>query len=332
MLGFISQPIVLLALCSFTAVGSIVATTVMRARRLHSRTLKPLLAATGMGAGTLDSPRVAASDAQAEVLRAAWAADTELAQHEHLAITSVPSTYYDGDTPLFGRLVWSKGKNVTARERPGILLVHTAVGPSDLFLLWRAEALASYGYVVLIVDCFGDDCGRGWDPSWATHVRQALADDRSMLARRMRLAMETLSASPLVDVRRIAALGYCFGGRAVLDLLRTDPEGLRAVVSFHGLVDALPVAPGVASLRARVLLCHADADPYVPPEALSACLSQLSRLRAHWQLLSFGGGTLHGFTNPAQALNEKPQFAYDAHAARASWVAAKHFLEEALAI
>ena len=86
MLGFSSQPIVLLALCSFTAVGSIVATTVMRARRLHSRTLKPLLAATGMGAGTLDSPRVAASDAQAEVLRAAWAADTELAQHEHLAI------------------------------------------------------------------------------------------------------------------------------------------------------------------------------------------------------------------------------------------------------
>ncbi len=329
MLGISSQPIgALLALCSVTTVvGSIVATNALRARRSrHSRTLEPLLAATGMGAGTLESPRVAASDAQAEVLRTAWAADQELAQH--VAISAEACTYYDGDTALFGRLVWAEGKNVT--DRPGILLVHTAVGPSDLFLMWRAEALAIRGYVVLIVDCFGDDRGHGWEPAWATPVRQALTNNRLMLARRMRLAMESLAASPLVDAQRIAALGYCFGGRAVLDLMRTNPEGLRAVVSFHGILDAHPAAPGVHSIGARVLLCHADADPFVPPDALSACLGQLRELGAKWQLVSFGGGTLHGFTNPAQALNEKPQFAYDAHAARASWAAAKEFLEEAL--
>ena len=105
---------------------------------------------------------------------------------------------------------------------------------------------------------------------------------------------------------------------------------LLGVVSFHGILDAHPAPRGVTSLRARVLLCHADADPFVPPPALSACLGQLSELGARYQLLAFGGGTLHGFTNPAQALNERKEFDYDEHAARASWAAAKLFLEDAL--
>ena len=292
--------------------------------------------AVGMGAGTIASPRVAASDAQAEVLRAAWSADDELAAlaSRGRTIVNKACTYHDADLALHGRLVWTEDAE-SGTPRPGVLLVHTAVGPSDLFMLWRAEALASRGYVVLIADCLGDDRGSGWDAAWAVPRRQELMDDRSMLARRVRLGMDALvraasHEAPPVDAARIAAVGYCFGGRAVLDLMRTDPEGLVGVVSFHGILDAHPAPRGVTSLRARVLLCHADADPFVPPPALSACLGQLSELGARYQLLAFGGGTLHGFTNPAQALNERKEFDYDEHAARASWAAAKLFLEDAL--
>ena len=290
---------------------------------------------TGNGDATAASPQVAASAAQADVLRAAWSADEELAafaarsgEHTHKRVT-----YADGDLKLHGYLVWASGGelNDTSRLRPGILLVHTAVGPHDLFLFWRAEALASRGYVVLIVDMFGDARGEGWNSEWAGPRRIAFAEDPPLMAHRMLIAMKTLTDSPLVDPTRVAALGFCFGGRAVLDLLRADPEGLRAIVSFHGILNANPLSPGVERIRARALLCHAQADPFVPSEAMNACLSQLSKAGCKWDLQMFGGGVVHAFTNPAQGLNEKPQFNYDEHAARASWQAAKVFLHEALA-
>ena len=155
-------------------------------------------------------------------------------------------------------------------------------------------------------------------------------DDRSILVRRMHLAMKQLVAAPLVDGSRIGAIGFCFGGRAVIDLMRSDPDGLRAVVSFHGILDDHPLSDGVQRLRSRVLVCHADNDPFVPPEALLSFLNQLRAVGCKFDLQLFGGSVLHGFTNPAQALNEKPQFDYDEHSARASWEAARLFLQESL--
>ena len=240
-------------------------------------------------------------------------------------------TYRDGATSFHGALISASGGSLRSDSpRPGVLLVHTAVGPHDLFLLWRAHHLAARGYVVLIADALGDDRGAGWDAEWAGPRRAVYVDDRPLLARRMLLAMRTLAASPTVDPSRIAAVGFCFGGRAALDLLRADPDGLRAVVSFHGILDANPMPAGVARIRARALLCHAQEDPFVPPEACLACLAQLSAAGCKWDLQAFGGGVLHAFTNPAQRLNEKPQFDYDEHAAGASWAAAVLFLHEAL--
>ena len=79
-----------------------------------------------------------------------------------------------------------------------------------------------------------------------------------------------------------------------------------------------------------MLLCHAEADPFVPPDAFDACTAQLKALGAGWSALVFGGGAMHSFTNPAQNLNPASEFGYDQHAARASWVAAKDLLRETL--
>ena len=68
----------------------------------------------------------------------------------------------------------------------------------------------------------------------------------------------------------------------------------------------------------------------MPPDLYNACTAQLKALGAHWSAMVFGGGALHSFTNPAQDLNPAPEFAYDQHAARASWVAAKDLMRETL--
>ncbi len=282
------------------------------------------------GGGTAASPRVAADQPRAELILAAWSADPDV-----IAARSEPTkwerTVYhaDGDdaTPLHGLLVH---KQAASRQRPGILLVHTAVGPHDLFLSWKAESLASLGYVVLIVDMLGDATGLGWEPEWAAAARAPVVADRELSRARLGAAMRVLVSSGLVDASRLGAVGYCFGGRSVLDLARGAPAGLRAVVSFHGVLDAEPLASGVTSLETMAfLLCHADGDAFVPAESVSACTRQLEEHGAEWSLLAFGRSR-HAFTNPAQALNPNPAFGYNQVAADEAWAAAKRLLARTL--
>ncbi|CAJ1379455.1 unnamed protein product [Effrenium voratum] len=139
----------------------------------------------------------------------------------------------------------------------------------------------------------------------------------------MQASVAALAQVPGVDGKRLAALGYCFGGRAVLDLARAGSEaGIAAAVSFHGILDNGVVTSGDMSHEdaPRVLICHGDADPFVSVEGLRACEEQLRESGARWDMLVFGK-VRHGFTNPAQALNTNPAFGYDERAARLSWKA-----------
>ena len=120
-------------------------------------------------------------------------------------------------------------------------------------------------------------------------------------------ATQALDAPP-VDPERVAAVGYCFGGRCVLDLVRGGgAAGVRGVVSLHGVLDAQPLPAGVARIEAAVLICHGDADPFTPPAALDACVAQLRAHCTQWQLNTYGGAP-HAWTNPAQRLNSNPAF------------------------
>jgi len=180
---------------------------------------------------------------------------------------------------------------------------------------------------------FGDAEGRGWEPAWNEVARRPLAEDRELSRRRMQAAIQALAAAEGVDATRIGAIGYCFGGRAVLDLARLGAEaGARAVVSFHGILDdggGLPAADMSGPSAPRVLICHGDGDPFVSAEGRAACEAQLRSSGARWDALAFGG-VRHGFTNPAQALNENPAFGYDERAARLSWEAMKMSFAETL--
>ena len=82
------------------------------------------------------------------------------------------------------------------------------------------------------------------------------------------------------------------------------PPGLRAVVSFHGVVDgyvphdltatggsegsAGAEAVAAPPITARALLCHAEADPFVPRDGVDACLAALGERGCRWELQAFG--------------------------------------------
>lgn len=237
-------------------------------------------------------------------------------------ITVTEHRYTDGDTTFVGQLAVDSRAD---GPRPGVL-VAPAFGGLRPFEVERAERLAEMGYAALAVDYYGE--GRTTtqrDEAFAW--MQALNDDRALLTRRMRCALDTLKALPQVDAARTGAMGYCFGGKAVLDLARSGAD-LRAVAPLHGLLDP---PPGLTPrpIPASVLVLHGWDDPMATPDAVVALGAELSAHCGDWQILGFGGAG-HSFTNPA-ANDPGNGIAYDARADARSWAALRAFFAERLA-
>ena len=89
-------------------------------------------------------------------------------------------------------------------------------------------------------------------------------EDRKLLLRRVTAGLDAMFAQDQVDVTRVAAMGYCFGGLCVLDLARSGAE-IAGVVSFHALLDSPALDQG-SGISAKVLVLHGYDDPMVLPD------------------------------------------------------------------
>ena len=210
-------------------------------------------------------------------------------------------------------------------EHPGVLIAHDWLGVSD-YVRMRADMLARLGYVALAADLYGADV-RPTDEE-APQVAGGYYRDLPLLRRRALGGHATLLAQPGVDAGRTAAIGYCFGGSAVLQLARTGAD-LKGVVSFHGALQTGPEGEA-ADIRAKLLVLNGAVDPVVPDEAVLAFADELRQVPTlDWQLTAYSGA-MHAFTLPdADAPDHGAQF--HPAAERRSWLAMKNFLAEVLA-
>ena len=113
----------------------------------------------------------------------------------------------------------------------------------------------------------------------------------------------------------MAAIGFCFGGRAAFELAR-DGADIVAAVGFHGALDTKrPAAHG--AVTAKVLSCTGSADPSIGNDRVIAFQQEMTAAGADWQTVVYGGAE-HGFTNPKAA---RPGVRYHAAADRRSWAA-----------
>jgi dienelactone hydrolase len=221
---------------------------------------------------------------------------------------------------LGGYMVYDDAKE---GPRPGVLIVHQWMGLSDNERM-RAEMLAGMGYVAYAVDVYG----KGVHPTNAAEAGQQAAKyfrDRALFRSRVAAGLARLKASPLVDPRRVAAIGYCFGGTGVLELARSGAE-LAGVVSFHGLLDT-PNPEDAKSIKAKVLVCHGAADPNVKPEQLLAFINEMEAAKVDYQLVAYGGA-VHAFTQKSAGDDPSKGAAYNADADRRSWQAMQDFFAE----
>lgn len=231
-------------------------------------------------------------------------------------ISARPLAYRDGDTPLTGMLFRDQA---AAGPRPGILLVHGGAGLDD-HARDQAARYAGLGYAVLACDMFGD--GVAGSRERIIGCVTALRDDPALLARRGQAGLAALAASPGTS-GCLAAVGFCFGGLAVLTLARFGAD-LAGVVSIHGsLATQAPAAPGTA--RARILVCHGSRDPHVPMSQVTAFADEMNEAGADWELVMYGAA-MHGFTHSRATPGAVPGVAYDARADSRSFDATRAFL------
>lgn len=224
-----------------------------------------------------------------------------------------PIPYRDGHLALTGQMIRPSG-----RPRAAIAVFPTIKNPTPA-VETKARALAEAGYLAMICDFYG---AQPADIDESYRWANALTEDSAIYRARLHAALAALrEAAPGLPM---AAIGFCMGGQAVLELAR-DGADLALVASFHGLLETkAPARPG--AVKARILVCHGDADPLALRAHVLAFWEEMDRARADWHFHSYAG-VKHSFTNPDTPA-DNPALAYDASADRQSWAALLGLLGE----
>ena len=221
--------------------------------------------------------------------------------------------YKQGDTQLRGYLAYD---DAVKDKRPAVLLVHRRDGMTPL-TLQNAEMVARLGYVVFAPDIFGA-VPKDEEESKAMSAR--FNKDRPLMRARAQAGFDILRSNPMVDVSRIAVLGYCFGGTTAVEFAETGAP-IVGTVTIHGSFRNFQ-HDAAKNIHGRMLILHGAEDPVAPMNEVNAVISQLRGAKVDFELNLYSG-TTHGFTHPQNPAEVRADEQYK--------VAMTRFLKEVLA-
>jgi dienelactone hydrolase len=228
--------------------------------------------------------------------------------------------YKHGDEAMEGYLAFEgagKGK------RPGVIVVHAWMG-LDAYAKKRTEQLAKLGYIAFAIDMYGKGV-KARDAQEAARLAGIYRADRGLMRSRANAGLDVLKKHSVADPKRIAAMGYCFGGGVALELARSGAD-ISGVVSFHGNLDT-PDPGDARNIKGKVLVLHGADDPIVPPNQVVVFQDEMRKANVDWQVVIYGGA-VHAFTDPGSGNDPSRGAAYNEKADRRSWEAMKAFFAE----
>jgi dienelactone hydrolase len=241
-------------------------------------------------------------------------------------VMKIEELEYSADTiKMKGYLAVEEG----ASKLPAVIVAHAWRGQDD-FAREKAVALAKMGYVGFAADLYGDGQVATNDDE-ALALMQPLFIERSELRKRIVAAYSALQNHQAVDSSKIAAIGFCFGGLTVIELLRSGVS-LSGVVSFHGVLGSTlgtmqaQLAKANLPMKGSLLLLHGHEDPLVSAQDLTAIQQEFTEAKVDWQLHIYGGA-VHAFSNPL-ARDRQHGMLYNKKACVRSWQAMTNFLQE----
>ncbi|NID15885.1 dienelactone hydrolase family protein [Luteibacter yeojuensis] len=240
------------------------------------------------------------------------------------AMVAKPVQWTDNGIAYKSFLVYD---DAVAAKRPGLVMVPNWFGVNDMAVA-KAKEIAGKDYVILLTDMYGDG-KRPSNESEAAAAVKPLYADRKVMRQRVSRALVELKAqakSAPIDPAKLAAIGFCFGGSAVLDLAREGAD-IAAVVTFHGILSTDAKLP--SDIHAKVLVLTGADDQGVPMEQRAAFETEMREAKVDWALETFGGA-VHCFTEK-EATAKTGNCRYDAKVAHRAYAAMHAWLAEAFA-
>jgi carboxymethylenebutenolidase len=208
------------------------------------------LALLGLGGGAAAALIAACDDKQSPHPNTGSGAQGE-APGMAAALPAEPITWRGPNGELQG--AWAQAHNA----RRGVLVIHENKGLND-WVRSVAGRFAGAGYSALAIDLLSEEGGTGHftDPAAATAALAAVPHDRFIAD--LNSGVEELQNH--VPGRKIAVVGFCFGGGLVWQLLASGAPHLSAAVPFYG---PLPDNPDFTGTKAAVLAIYAALDTRV---------------------------------------------------------------------
>lgn len=158
----------------------------------------------------------------------------------------------------------------------------------------RARELAEHGFAALAIDMYGDKKVTTTAAQANEWMMQTFADADTIVTRAS-AALDTLAAQPEVNQAKLAAIGFCYGGKVVLDLARSGAN-LQAVATFHAILAARePAQEG--KVQAEILVLHGELDSMVTLDDVASFREEMHAAQVEHDVIVFEDAK-HGFSNP----------------------------------
>lgn len=232
-------------------------------------------------------------------------------------IMAEPVVYEIDGQPFEGYFAMNEG---FGDDQPIVMLIHDWNGIGD-YEQRRVEMLAERGYAAFAADLYG----QGNRPSTVEESQaesSKLYSDRDTMRQRLMAGLMEAQSMAGVDPDRVVAMGYCFGGAAVLEMARAGAD-IDGFVSFHGGL-ATPEGQDYSETQAPILILHGGNDPVAPMSEVAALADELNTAEVPYDMEIYGGA-LHSFTVWGA---DSDSSRYDPHADIQSWEALLGFLEQ----
>jgi len=202
-----------------------------------------------------------------------------------------------------------------SKDAPLVLLFHDWDGLTE-YEIKRAEMLASMGYAVFAADLFG----KGIRPTEVKDKKQhtgELYKNREKLRLLMNGALATAVEQGGND-KNAVAMGYCFGGAAVLEMARSGAD-LKGFATFHGGLST-PEGQDYTKTKGKILIMHGSADTAITMDDFAGLAKRLEADKVDHEMITYGGAP-HAFTVFASKR-------YRENADKLSWALFTDYLKE----
>lgn len=158
----------------------------------------------------------------------------------------------------------------------------------------RARELADHGYAALAIDMYGDKKVTT-DAKQAYEWMMQTFEDTETIVTRASAALATLAQQTEVNADKLAAIGFCYGGKVVLDLARSGAD-LKAVATFHATL--APKAPAQeGQVKAEIMVFHGEEDSMVTLDDVAKFKEEMFAAKVNHEVIVYEDAK-HGFSNP----------------------------------